>query len=615
MSSSESKSNATHVSQSDLSEEAQRLEGPGSKGRGLTSAAETQDVVPLSQSDTKAEEKAFELSPSHARARFNLTGDGSQATVKIYHRNDDGTEPLPAESLFSSSEGRKRLLVKLHINSCVLRLDWDDGELVGVRVNGAFPSKPGTPPARRRRVFTVQQSARGTDLGIERKLVAAKAVFSDSGAPELLEVDAGGRAGKSESSNDRTAVSIDWRDGALMGVRVQGQIEGPVESERTQVRRTFKVRHRKNDILLALDTSDGPPALDYVRALDKVRVETVNAVREEILNAASGVVAAAWGGRTPSERVNAALPLVLIAQVQRSGGTLLSQLFDGHPEVWAFPHELKWGGDPKYRWPNVDPRTEGPLRIARSLVAGNFIDSRGFNLFGYQKEGTSNRDQRLPFNWSQWAYVETFLDAWEAKPPETRRQCLDIFLSAYFSAFLDWRRNGAAKKVVTAFTPRVNFIKSFPKNTAFFDDYPDGTMISICRHPGDWYASASRHEVMYEEPDQAMQYWRESVEGSLQLKKRYPEQVMLVSAAALVADPSRAMRQISERLGLTWSPTLVVPTFNGMPIASNSSFNSVVGIDTSTVGRRDLLPAEVRKRIEADNLALYQRFMETADVT
>ena len=41
-------------------------------------------------------------------------------------------------------------------------------------------------------------------------------------------------------------------------------------------------------------------------------------------------------------------PLVLISQVQRSGGTLLSQLFDGHPELHAHPHELKIGYPTKY---------------------------------------------------------------------------------------------------------------------------------------------------------------------------------------------------------------------------------------------------------------------------
>lgn len=47
-------------------------------------------------------------------------------------------------------------------------------------------------------------------------------------------------------------------------------------------------------------------------------------------------------------------PLILISQIQRSGGTLLSQLLDGHPECLAHPYELKWGRPEKWNWPEVD---------------------------------------------------------------------------------------------------------------------------------------------------------------------------------------------------------------------------------------------------------------------
>ena len=33
---------------------------------------------------------------------------------------------------------------------------------------------------------------------------------------------------------------------------------------------------------------------------------------------------------------------------------MLSQLFDGHPEVHAHPHELKFGYPKKYIWPQID---------------------------------------------------------------------------------------------------------------------------------------------------------------------------------------------------------------------------------------------------------------------
>jgi hypothetical protein len=54
-------------------------------------------------------------------------------------------------------------------------------------------------------------------------------------------------------------------------------------------------------------------------------------------------------------------PLVLISQIQRSGGTLLSQLFDGHPQLHAHPHELKIGFPKKHIWPKLDMRDSPKL--------------------------------------------------------------------------------------------------------------------------------------------------------------------------------------------------------------------------------------------------------------
>lgn len=347
-----------------------------------------------------------------------------------------------------------------------------------------------------------------------------------------------------------------------------------------------------------------------------VNSTTSNAAKNTVAVAGSAV-AAAWTARPAPERVDAALPLVLIAQIQRSGGTLLSQQFDGHPEILAFPHELKWGGQIKYRWPMVNPRTEGSLRIARSLVAENLRHNDLFNLVGYHKPALAldDLDQHLPFQWSQWNYVEAFLDAWKAKPPETRRECFDIFMSSYFSGFFDWRIGSGRKKIVTAFTPRTNFVKSYPENMSFFEDYPDGLMISICRHPADWYASARPHQPQfYEDTAEAMALWRESTECAIQLKKQLPSNVFLVQFASLVTDPEGSMRRIADRLGLTWDPILLVPTFNGMPVASNSSFNPSTGIDVLTLARRESLEKPLRSQIEAENLKLYERFVGLADV-
>jgi hypothetical protein len=65
-----------------------------------------------------------------------------------------------------------------------------------------------------------------------------------------------------------------------------------------------------------------------------------------------------WRPRPPRRRVSRTSPvrepLVLISQIQRSGGTLLSQLLDGHPEVYAHPGELCIGKPKKWDWPPLD---------------------------------------------------------------------------------------------------------------------------------------------------------------------------------------------------------------------------------------------------------------------
>ena len=41
--------------------------------------------------------------------------------------------------------------------------------------------------------------------------------------------------------------------------------------------------------------------------------------------------------------------LIIIGQVQRSGGSLLTQLFDNHKEIYSYPNELIIT-EPKFNW-------------------------------------------------------------------------------------------------------------------------------------------------------------------------------------------------------------------------------------------------------------------------
>ena len=60
------------------------------------------------------------------------------------------------------------------------------------------------------------------------------------------------------------------------------------------------------------------------------------------------------------------------------------------------------------------------------------------------------------------------------------------------------------------------------------------------------------------------------------------------------------MRTLAERLGLTWDPVLLVPTFNGRPVRANSSdpVQSYGVLQKRAEAWRDVLDAGAVARVE-----------------
>src|SRR3954453_8310414 len=58
-------------------------------------------------------------------------------------------------------------------------------------------------------------------------------------------------------------------------------------------------------------------------------------------------------------------PLALICQAQRSGGTLLAGLFDGHPQCHVHPQELRIGARHPHPWPRLKPHEDPEAWFSR----------------------------------------------------------------------------------------------------------------------------------------------------------------------------------------------------------------------------------------------------------
>jgi len=257
-------------------------------------------------------------------------------------------------------------------------------------------------------------------------------------------------------------------------------------------------------------------------------------------------------------------PLVLCSQIQRSGGTLLSQLFDGHPECHAHPHEIKIGWPREANWPPLDLDRPGEWfeRLFEKKALTHFVE-------GYQKRGAKLEGKTYP-SYDVFPFLflprlqKAIFDA-AAAGAKSERDVLDAYFTSYFNAWLDNQNlYMGPKRAVTGFTPR---LAMDPDNRdKFFAVYPEGTLISIVREPQSWYRSAAKYSLRrFPDVETGLGLWRESTEAALD------ERVVLVTYERLIGQTEEVMARIAERIGISMSPTLLEPTFNGRPIRANSA--------------------------------------------
>lgn len=304
-------------------------------------------------------------------------------------------------------------------------------------------------------------------------------------------------------------------------------------------------------------------------------------------------------------------PMVLISQIQRSGGTLLSSLLDGHPQLHVHPWEIQIGHPSKSEWPRLD--LEAGVDAWLEILRQRWLP-RAFET-GYRKDrpGEPLAEQSLPVTIVP-SFVESLFRVLVARdPPETQRALLDHYFTAFFNAWLDcqglWE---LPKKWLTGFCARLAWGNS---RTRWSSDYPDGRLITLLRDPRGWYASARSYDQRYSDLDSALRQWRRGADEIAAAKRESPDRVYVLTYERLVTEPEAVMLGLAAWLGIAWAPSLLDPTFNRRPVPPDSSFDIPTGgVRTESLDRwRVELGDTERSRIEERELPTYTAVCELAD--
>ena len=299
-------------------------------------------------------------------------------------------------------------------------------------------------------------------------------------------------------------------------------------------------------------------------------------------------------------------PLALISQIQRSGGTLLSQLFDGHSELHAHPHELKIGYPTKYTWPKLDLKDD-PNRWLETLFEHSVLSH--FKK-GYKKE--KKRDDAFLFLFLPSVQREIFLDYVNSIDSLTLRDVFDGYMTSYFGAWLNNQNSSGHKKFITAFTARLSMSKD--NMESFFEIYPDGRLISLIRDPKNWYPSAIRHKPkICRDIEEGIDLWKKSAQAMIKNQETYGDRVCIITFEDLITRTKSVMRYLAEFLDIKFEDILLEPTFNKYPIRANTSFEAEKnGIIKSTLERYKTLTPKELEFIQSMSGELYGQVLSLA---
>ena len=303
---------------------------------------------------------------------------------------------------------------------------------------------------------------------------------------------------------------------------------------------------------------------------------------------------------------------VIISQLQRSGGSLMSQLFDGHQELYVHPSELHIGRPNKYYWPNID------LRVSEEKLFDALWEHTTFNhsLHGYKKSQKSKELYRFIFfpELQKKIFCESVRKARDSNNKIDQRKILDAYITSYFNSWLDYERSKDRPKFWVSFVARTLTYKQNVE--AFLRDYPDGKIIQIIREPKSWYASAKHYlPEIYQNLDQSLSLWVNSTKRVINNSKKYNRNVKIVLFRDLIINTEETMQDLCKFLNIEFSSQLLVPTFNGGQILSNSSFKDTKGvINQSAVVRRPYLSTIQTNYIDKHAGPLYAKITEAYSI-
>lgn len=300
--------------------------------------------------------------------------------------------------------------------------------------------------------------------------------------------------------------------------------------------------------------------------------------------------------------------LLLVTQLHRSGGTLFSQLLDGHSSIQAHPHELFIGKPNKWDWPRLAASLDDPNKIFSLLSEEKIADLGRLKNFVKPGRNQAARQQIVPFSYDVSHHQRLFIDIYQRAFVKTQRFAIQLYLATFFKAWPEYRASDR-EVYVSCFLPHILLHDDSMRR--LFEDFPDLLLVNILRRPDSWLASLENH-IQLDLNDacvvrQNLDRWKASVHKIVSLHKNPSIDSFSTSYEQLVQSSEAELKRFCSAAGLIYEPILAFPTVGGFPVMPNSSYNNATtGINRSSLGAASRLPFEIQELISQDYAPIYE---------
>ncbi len=295
--------------------------------------------------------------------------------------------------------------------------------------------------------------------------------------------------------------------------------------------------------------------------------------------------------------------LIMLSAMYENGGNTTHRILDGHPELFVYPFESQVGTSVvndylstyvpfRYRWP------EFPIQGTPESDYELFFDEEMKVMLRVpERSKFRHADMKIKESDRKAAFLGFMKDK-----PRTRANLVEAYFRSTFEAWTNVTRTGLEKAYVG-----YNPVQVLDTEKILADFPTNGHILHVIRNPYSGYADTKKRPF----PLSLERYtwtWTYSQLLALTYAEKYPDAFTIVKFEDLVADPKAETTRLAARLGISWSETMLYPSWNGQKLEQVYPWGTVrTPTPEANMATANELTADEKSRIKALSIVMLRQ--------